>query len=68
MKEQGMGCVRNFFWPNERAIGVGFETYVDIGSGSDVRSSLTRPEEIPDTSHTLLRHLGTAAAVTGKGI
>jgi hypothetical protein len=68
VKEQGVGCVWKNFRPNEIADGVDFDTYVDIGPGSDVRSNLTRPENFPDTSHTLLRHLGSAPTVTEKGI
>jgi hypothetical protein len=51
-----------FFRPNESAIGVGSDTYFDIGSGSAVRSNLTRLEKKPGTSHTLLRHVGGAIA------
>jgi hypothetical protein len=40
MPEQGVGCVWNFFRPNETAAGVDSDTYVDIGSESDVRGNL----------------------------
>jgi hypothetical protein len=68
MKEQGVGCVWILFRPNETAAGVGFDTYVDVGSGSDVRGNLTRPEKNPHTSHTLLRHVASTAAISGNGI
>jgi hypothetical protein len=66
--EQGVGCVWKIFRPNETAPGVDFDTYVDIGSGSDVRGNLTRPENFPDTSHTLLLHRETASVSEQKGI
>jgi len=68
VKEQGVGCVWKIFRPSQIAADIAARSYVDIGVEVDAGGSFIRPENFPDTSHTLLRHLDAGTASTRKGI